>query len=46
MSGVGTIMIVDDDPSNTEVLSSILEPDYEVLFAENGERALEEIHNK
>jgi diguanylate cyclase (GGDEF)-like protein len=35
------ILIVDDDPSNVELLAQIFEEEYEVLFATSGERALE-----
>lgn len=35
-----TILIVDDAPENLEVLSSVLEGDYKVKAATNGERAL------
>lgn len=38
---VGKILIVDDDPSNIEILSEILEDQYEVLFATNGEMAVD-----
>ncbi len=36
-----TILIVDDEPINIEVLASILESEYEVVFATNGAQALE-----
>ncbi|GAC1415883.1 MAG: diguanylate cyclase [Candidatus Velthaea sp.] len=35
-----TILVVDDEPSNVEVLADVLEPDYEVVFATNGAQAL------
>ncbi len=36
----GTILIVDDDPMNINVLSEILEDKYDILFATNGRDAL------
>lgn len=36
----GTILIVDDDPLNINVLSEILEDKYDILFATNGRDAL------
>jgi diguanylate cyclase (GGDEF)-like protein len=36
-----TILIVDDEPINIEVLAGILESDYEVVFATDGAQALE-----
>jgi diguanylate cyclase (GGDEF)-like protein len=36
-----TILIVDDAPSNIEILNGILDSDYEILFATNGKDALE-----
>jgi len=35
-----TILVVDDTPDNIELLSGILTPEYRVLAAINGERAL------
>jgi diguanylate cyclase (GGDEF)-like protein len=35
------ILVVDDEPANIELLAGIFEEDYEVLFATDGERALE-----
>jgi len=35
------ILIVDDDPSNVELLADIFDEDYEVLFATDGSKALE-----
>ena len=35
-----TILIVDDDPANIEVLSETLEAEYDILFALNGEAAI------
>ena len=36
-----TILIVDDEPENIEILSELLGPEYEVFFAVNGREALE-----
>lgn len=36
-----TILIVDDTPTNIEVLAEVLSDDYEVLFATNGQDAFE-----
>lgn len=38
-----TVMVVDDEEVNREMLGSILESDYEVLFAEDGRDALYQI---
>jgi PleD family two-component response regulator len=35
-----TVLIVDDMPANIEILNGILQDEYEVLFATNGEDAL------
>ncbi|MES2070570.1 MAG: HD domain-containing phosphohydrolase [Pseudomonadota bacterium] len=35
------ILLVDDEPSNLQVLRHILQDDYRLLFAKDGERALE-----
>lgn len=35
------ILVVDDEPTNIELIADIFEHDYEVLFAMNGEKALE-----
>ena len=43
MSIDGTILVVDDDPLNIEILGGILENSYDVLFATNGEDALESV---
>jgi len=37
----GTVLIVDDDVPNLEVLSGVLETDYDVFMADSGEAALE-----
>jgi putative two-component system response regulator len=40
--GPGTVLIVDDEPTNIEILAVLLERDaYEVAFATTGEQALE-----
>ncbi len=39
-----TILIVEDEPINTEILSEILSDTYEILTAENGKEALDIIH--
>jgi len=36
-----TILIVDDELSNIEIMNAVLEDDYEVCFATSGEQALE-----
>jgi diguanylate cyclase (GGDEF)-like protein len=41
----GTVLIVDDEPSNIEVLAALLEAEYEVVFATNGAQALELVHH-
>jgi diguanylate cyclase (GGDEF)-like protein len=41
-----TILIVDDQPTNIEVLSSILGDDNDILFATNGNDALEVARNQ
>jgi diguanylate cyclase (GGDEF)-like protein len=38
-----TILIVDDTPTNIELMNAILEDDYSVLFALSGEEALERV---
>ena len=40
-----TILIVDDESINREILGFIIGQDYEVLYAENGKEALDLIHN-
>jgi len=39
-----TILIVDDEISNIEIMNAVLEDDYEVCFAMSGEEALEMVH--
>lgn len=41
MTGRATILIVDDEVSNIEIMNAILEDDYEICFATSGEQALE-----
>ncbi|HWU03064.1 MAG TPA: diguanylate cyclase [Novosphingobium sp.] len=36
----GTVLIVDDEISNIEIMNAVLEDDYEVCFATNGTQAL------
>jgi two-component system, sensor histidine kinase and response regulator len=36
-----TVLVVDDEPVNINVLNEVLKPDYQVLFATGGEQALE-----
>lgn len=36
-----TLLLVDDEPTNLHVLRQILHPDYRLLFARDGQRALE-----
>ena len=40
------VLIVDDQEINRDVLGSILEDDYELLYAENGEEALKIMHQQ
>ncbi len=37
----GTVLIVDDESTNIEVLAAVLEPDYDILFATSGPESLE-----
>ena len=39
-----TILIVDDESVNREMLGSIIQSEYKVMYAENGKEALEKIH--
>lgn len=41
MMARSTILIVDDEISNIEIMNAILEDDYEICFATSGEQALE-----
>jgi putative two-component system response regulator len=36
----GTVLVVDDEPTNIEILAVLLEREYEVAFATSGEQAL------
>ena len=38
--GAATILIVDDEPTNLSILSTLLRPDYQVRAANSGESAL------
>ena len=40
-----TILIVDDEAINREILGNIIQSEYKVLYAENGKEALEKIHS-
>ena len=40
MTNRAVILIVDDEISNIEIMSAVLEDDYEVCFATSGEEAL------
>ena len=35
------VLVVDDDSVNREIMEEILESDYQVVMAENGEQAIE-----
>ena len=39
------VLIVDDDARNLRILQEILEDDYDLEMAENGEIALEKVHS-
>ncbi len=39
-----TILIVDDEAINREILGNIIQTEYKVIYAENGKEALEKIH--
>lgn len=41
MAKKSTILIVDDEVSNIEIMNAILEEDYEICFATSGEQAIE-----
>jgi len=41
-----TLLLVDDEPANLQVLRNILADDYRLLFAKDGDRALELAHNE
>lgn len=40
-----TVLIVDDESINREILGFMISQDYDVLYAENGKEALDLIHN-
>lgn len=40
MNAKPVIMIVDDEIANIEMIGTILEDDYEILFARSGEQAI------
>jgi len=39
-----TVLVVDDEILNRRILGAILSQEYDVIYAENGEEALEQIH--
>ncbi|WP_411838895.1 diguanylate cyclase [Paracoccus sp. ME4] len=39
-----TILVIDDEPANIEIVSAVLEEDYDICFALSGEQALEVAH--
>ena len=39
------ILIVDDEAINREILGTIIQSEYKVVYAENGKEALEKIHS-
>ncbi len=41
MTGRSTVLIVDDEISNIEIINAILEDDFEISFATSGQQALE-----
>ncbi len=41
-----TILIVDDEAINREILGNIIQSAYKVIYAENGKEALEKIHSE
>lgn len=40
-----TVLIIDDEVSNIEIMNAVLEDDYEVCFATSGEQALGMLHD-
>ena len=40
-----TILIVDDEAINREILGTIIQSEYKVIYSENGKEALEKIHS-
>ena len=43
-NGKRRILVVDDEFINRELMRSVLEADYEIMFAENGQQALDVMH--
>ncbi|MCR4953246.1 MAG: EAL domain-containing response regulator [Treponema sp.] len=41
-----TILVVDDEPINREILGNIIQTEYKVIFAADGKEALEIIHSE
>ncbi len=41
MAKHGTVLIVDDEPTNVQMLAAMLEADYEVLMATDGQRGFD-----
>jgi EAL domain-containing protein (putative c-di-GMP-specific phosphodiesterase class I)/DNA-binding response OmpR family regulator len=41
-----TILIVDDEAINREILGNIIQSEYKVIYAENGKEALDKIHSE
>lgn len=41
----GTVLIVDDEVSNIEIMNAVLEDDYEVCFATGGDQAMGMLHD-
>ncbi len=41
MNSLPNLLLVDDEPTNLQVLRNILQDDYRLLFARNGQKALE-----
>ena len=41
-----TILIVDDEAINREILGNIVQSEYKVIYAENGKEALDKIHSE
>ncbi|KEF30924.1 Response regulator [Marinobacter nitratireducens] len=46
LSDTKTLLLVDDEPANLQVLRNILGDDYRLLFAKDGDRALELAHKE
>lgn len=44
LTATKTLLLVDDEPANLQVLRNILSEDYRLLFAKDGDRALELAH--